>query len=59
MVREKLRKDISTHTSSIPIVQEDTSQVDDISLIEEMRGLLILVQMMSQSLVQNLHSMLQ
>ena len=32
VVIEKLRKVISTHSSSIPIVQEDTSQVDDSSL---------------------------
>jgi len=32
VVIEELRKDISTHASSIPIVQEDTSQVDDILL---------------------------
>ena len=32
VVIEDLRKDISTHASSIPIVQENVSQVDNISL---------------------------
>jgi len=32
VVIEELKKEISTQDSSIPIVQEDTLQVDDISL---------------------------
>jgi len=32
VVIEELRKRILTQASSVPIVQEDTSQVDDISL---------------------------
>ena len=32
VILEELRKEMSTRASLIPVVQEDTSQVDDISL---------------------------
>jgi len=51
VVIEELRKYISTHASSIPIVQEDTSQVRDISLPRRSERIVVLVQMMSERLV--------
>ena len=51
VVIEELKKEILTHAFSILIVQEDTSQVDDISLRSRSGRIVDTSAMMSQSLV--------